>query len=210
MLRGGEVADLPVVDFINPPMISDPPAVDEPEPGGATDSVPGTQSPDAEDGPSSADVDEAYDRGWAEGLAAARADIDAAARAQEALARSVADMQTAFDSRWTATAELIGDLAIEIAGLILARETSSATDPGRDAIVRCLAEAGISAPATFRLNPLDLAELGDIDDLVAGRSIELVADPTVASGDAIVDVEGGRIDGTIAGALQRVAEVLGS
>lgn len=210
MLRGTEVADLPVVDFLNPPTVIGPPAVDDPVPAGVTDDVPGPPSPAAGVDSSSADLSASYDRGWAEGQAAARTAIDATNRAQEALALAVAETQSAFDNRWTATSELIVDLAIEIAGLILAREVSSATDPGRDAIVRCLTDAATSAPATFHLNPLDLAELGEIDDLAAGRSIELVADPTVASGDAIVDVDGGHIDGTIAGALQRVAEVLGS
>ena len=147
----------------------------------------------------------------ADGRAAAQTAIeDATARARDAFARGIDEMQATLDATKSEGDGVIVELAIEIARLILAREIATATDPGRDAIVRCLAELTTTAPATFHLNPADVAALGDLDDILAGRSIEVVPDPTVDSGDAVVEAAGGRIDGSIAGALQRVAEVLDS
>jgi len=208
VLRGSAVADLPVVDFISPTTLVDRRTGLASTAAGNTDDHIEGQTPAP--GPTQADLDAAYDSGWAEGQAAARTAVDAAGRATEALSLAIAEMRSFIENERAASDELVVELAIEISRLILAREVSTASNPGRDAIVRSLAEAATSAPATFRLNPDDLAALGEIDELATGRSIELVADPTIGSGDAMVEVAGGRIDGTIAGALQRVAEVLGS
>ena len=219
VLRGPDLAELPVVDFfaqpsrvhgsidrhqvtaldITRPATPATPGEPEPEP------LPGT-TPEA----SEAELEAAYERGREDGLAAATSETDAEIAAREALAAAVAELRTAIEEQRSATDELAVELAIEIARLILAREVSAAANPGRDALVRCLADTDATAVATVHLNPADLTALGDIDDLTVGRSVELVADPSVESGDAVAEVSGGRVNASLADALHRVARVLGS
>jgi len=65
-----------------------------------------------------------------------------------------------------------------------------------------------SETAVIRLNPADLAALGAFDDLLVDRSFELVADPALASGDAVADTTTGSVDARLRGALGRVREEL--
>ncbi len=231
VLRGPGLAELPVVDFVHPStpvtgrQAGSSAAEGMPMAHGGTSRGLGTagnseanSEPSPDPDPASVDadadanvaLDAAYRCGWAEGQAALTSAIDDAARAREALTEAMAQLRSAVETHRSTTDELAVDLAIEIARLILGREVSTAADPGRDALVRCLAEVDPASPATIRLNPTDLGALGQIEDVATGRAVELVADPAVESGDAVADLSGGRVDASVAEALLRVAKALRS
>ncbi|MCP3989780.1 MAG: hypothetical protein GY724_11945 [Actinomycetia bacterium] len=99
------------------------------------------------------------------------------------------------------------DLALEIAAAVLGRELAMADDPGADAIARCLDVAPTSGDLVARLNPEDAECLGDVLGL-ADRHLTVVPDERLESGSVIVTVDETTVDGRIAAALERVAEVL--
>jgi flagellar assembly protein FliH len=80
-----------------------------------------------------------------------------------------------------------------------------AANPGRDAVIRVLAlDEGLS-PATVRLNPVDMAALEALD---LGRVLNVVADPGVEPGGALVEVGRASLDRQLGPALERVRQIL--
>ncbi len=158
------------------------------------------------------DPEAVFQAGWDAGRREAMAAIEAERRADasmvDSVVRALASVEAAIDRAGSARKEASVELALELARLVLDRELAVAVNPGRDALARCLSEVPIAKRAVFRFHPDDLARLGDGDELLAGRPCELMADPTVKPGDVLVDIDGGLIDGGIANALERVAEVL--
>ncbi len=167
-----------------------------------------------------------YAAGWAEGrrraLAAAestRAEQDA--RTAAAGAAQVAEQQSLvaaliaaaeqgradFDARYDALAGQALDLALRIAEEVLQREVAVADQPGTDALRRALAPVDPRVAVTVRLNPADRDQLDPA--VLAGRPVTVVADATLARGDAVAETDHGLVDATVAGALARVREVLG-
>ncbi len=154
-------------------------------------------------------VSQAYQSGFDEGVAAAESAIRSTVEATlAALERSARDLAIAKDAWENAGPGQAVDIALEIAEMVIMREVATASDPGRDAIVRCLTEVTSSETAVLRLNPADLAKLGPFEDLLIERSFELVADPAIASGDAVADTTTGSVDARLRGALGRVREEL--
>lgn len=197
VLRGVEVDALPVAM-----MIVAGQSFGQPEPVEVIE--------DLDEGPAIEELlSQAYQSGFDEGVAAAEAAIRTTLQATlTALDRSASD----FDAAKTAW-EQVGpaqtiEIALEIAEMVMMREVTTATDPGRDAIVRCLTEVTTDESAVLRLNPADLTALAPFDDLLKARSFELVADPAIASGDAVADTTTGSVDARLRGALGRVREEL--
>lgn len=89
----------------------------------------------------------------------------------------------------------------------MAREVRTATDPGAEAIARCLAMAPLPGAVVAHLSPADVERLGPLPAL-DGRPFTVMADPTLASGDARVTVADTLVDGRLDDALARVAELL--
>lgn len=102
------------------------------------------------------------------------------------------------------------DLALAIAEAVVGREIDAAIDPGRDALVRALQLAPDRGRLLARLNPVDLDRLGDVRAHLAGRDIELVADPAVERGGCLLQAGPARIDAQISSALARVRAELGT
>ena len=164
---------------------------------------------------------EGFERGLAEGRATGHREGMASAQ-QEALSQLQATVAGALSALESGTADLVGreaitfaeveqaavDLAIELAGAILDREVAAADDPGRDGLVRALSLAPDQGDLCAFLHPDDLTLLGDVGDLAPGRSLELVADPTVRRGGCLVEAGSARLDARIDTALQRAREVL--
>ncbi len=165
---------------------------------------------EADDGPTAEElISQAYQSGFDEGLTAAesaiRSTVEVTLAALELSARDLTIAREAWDNAGPGQAV---DIALEIAEMVIMREVATASDPGRDAIVRCLTELTSSETAVVRLNPDDLAKLGPFEDLLIDRSFELVADPAIASGDAVADTTTGSVDARLRGALGRVREEL--
>lgn len=196
VLRRSDLLDLPVVDFVGAsgrPRTSTTASAGQGEESGAA-----TQE----------QLEAAFEQGMAAGRQAAES---AAERVIEAVQLAVERTEMAARQQLEETNGLAVDLALELAALILGREIAASTNPGRDAIERCLAETAAFGPITVRLNPEDIACLDEptgVTDSQHGANYRVIADPHVASGDAIVDIDGGRLDGSITAALARVAEVL--
>jgi flagellar assembly protein FliH len=154
-----------------------------------------------------------YDEGYAEGLARA-ATVAAGLQMEES--QRVAGALSALSCALAATEEserrLRGEieaaapkLAFSLLEALLGRELVLAATPGRDAITRVLALDEGLEPATVRLNPADVATLEALD---LGRVLHVVADPSVESGGAVVEVGRAVLDGQLRSALERVRRVL--
>lgn len=161
-------------------------------------------------------VRDGYDDGYADGQSRAR---EEAQRQREELATRVSGALIALEQAVSSAVALDqqrrGELqttACEVAFLLveelLAREITLSVNPGRDAITRALAlDSGYEA-ATARLNPQDLATLGEVADLGVSRPLTVVADASVESGSAVVQIGRSTLDGQLRSALERVRQVL--
>lgn len=172
-------------------------------------------------GPWAAEADRAFERarqeghsaglrnGYAEGLAQAwaeaRAEVD---RMADALDIMGAEVEARVAAAISEMIERSTGLGLAIAQAILDREVRTAGDPGADAIARCLAMAPLPGAVVAHLNPADAGRLGPLPQ-VEGRPFTVVADPSLASGDARVTVADTLVDGRLDEALARVAELLG-
>lgn len=96
--------------------------------------------------------------------------------------------------------------AVELAAAILEREPH----PGVVAVVeRALRVAGDAVPRRVRLHPADAAALADlaVEGLVPA-GVEIVADPEVDAGGALLDLRDGEIDARLGAALDRARAAL--
>jgi flagellar assembly protein FliH len=167
-----------------------------------------------------------YAKGWAEGHRAGEAhsraeaaqvaerraeedarrqgEHDATLRTLEAAARSL-DARLAEVS--AAMEEHVVEAALRIAEAVIGRELAIAADAGADAVRRALSVMPHDVPVfTLHLNPADHAVLDRT--VLAGHAVTVVADPTVARGDAIAETDTTVIDASVAAGLARVREVL--
>jgi flagellar assembly protein FliH len=174
------------------------------------------------------DRDEARARGYAEGWSAGlrdaavrleqhRADLDAEASRQaerwhERQVLAVAALESAgraLHARQAPTmddvADTVLDVALRIAEALLGRELAATQDAGEAALRRALDSVGAVRPLDVRLNPGDLAAL---DGVLVPDGVRLVADPSLASGDAVAMHAGGSVDARLAAGLARAREVL--
>jgi len=162
---------------------------------------------------SAAAIRRGYDEGYAEGLA--RAAADAAARQNEeaqktagafsALTRAVAAAEEAQRRALAEVQEAAPKLAFAIVEAILGRELVLAANPGQEAVARVLALDEGMQPATVRLNPADIEAL---DQMGLGREVQVVADPAVERGGALVEIGRSTLDGQLGSAVERVRHIL--
>ena len=157
-----------------------------------------------------------YEAGFAQGFDQGYTDgIAQAAQHTQLLAGLVQRLGQAADvllSRETTTRQEIEHdvvaTAFQIAEAIIGREIAQPDTRGVDAIARALELAPERGLVTARVSPADLAVIGDAGQLATGRALELVADPSVAPGDCVVDVASCRVDARIDRALARIREIL--
>ncbi len=100
------------------------------------------------------------------------------------------------------------DAAIKLAAALLGRELELARSPGRDALARALGLAPTGESLVIRLNPTDVETLGSVDDLLVGREFKMLADPSIQSGDCLLDAKDCQIDARIEPAIERVRMAL--
>lgn len=181
---------------------------------GAADGVPGLASERAR----------GYSDGYAEGLrrAAATLDVtdadrskrasDAAVRDEARIAQAVAALGTAVAALNMRFAPVVEDCdavlvaaSLDLAEAVIGREVTGGRAPAEDALNRALSAIPNEQTARVRLNPADAAQL-ESHGLPA--NVTIVADPTVAPGDAIVGLDDGWLDARIAAALERAREIV--
>ncbi|MBU4213074.1 MAG: flagellar assembly protein FliH [Actinobacteria bacterium] len=96
--------------------------------------------------------------------------------------------------------------AVELAEAILGVELSDAPTSARAALARALSGEHPAA-VTVRMNPRDIAALDALgDDVPTG--VRIVADPSLAVGDAMAEHAEGALDARIGAALTRARAVL--
>jgi flagellar assembly protein FliH len=158
-------------------------------------------------------VRQGYDDGYADGLARAAAEAaelrkeqaTQAAGAISALSQALAKAEECERHMRAEIQAAAPKLAFALVETLLGRELALAANPGRDAVIRVLAlDEGLS-PATVRLNPVDMAALEALD---LGRVLNVVADPGVEPGGALVEVGRASLDGQLGPALERVRQIL--
>ena len=160
-----------------------------------------------------------FDAGFAAGQDAGRAAADAAyaeltatyqarlAAVVQASEDAVAEAMSGVTAVADAAARVTAGAAFAVAEAIVGRELALATAPGRDAVARALALAPDGVDLVLRLHPEDAGALAT-DELPAGRTVTVVADPTVAVGDCMAEAGWTRVDARIGSALERVRAVL--
>ncbi|MEM7342047.1 MAG: FliH/SctL family protein [Actinomycetota bacterium] len=153
-----------------------------------------------------------FDQGLAEGRVRGRKQAEDAAEDHMASVNSVVEVVLKALQRREQEVEHrmrfeAAELGLDVATAILDQEVAAATDPGADAIGRCLALAPERGDLFVRLHPGDVEKLGEIDGLLA-RELTVVPDPSLEPGDAIVMVDQSTIDARRATAIERVRELL--
>jgi len=103
--------------------------------------------------------------------------------------------------------ELIG-LVLAIVEAVIGRELETVDAPVRDALIRALTFAPDRGPVRVFVHADDLETIGSVDELVPGRTVELVADPSIERGGCVVLVGACRVDAQVGPALERVRGVL--
>ena len=150
-----------------------------------------------------------YAAGWAEGRRRAqeeaeRAAAERAAVEQEAAARLRADQQALVATLSDAVAQCQAALAERQE--LLAAEAVELGLRIAEALRRALAEVPPTVTATVRLHPADAAALDRT--VIEDRPVTVVADPSVATGGAVLETEATTVDASLEKALARVREAL--
>lgn len=178
-----------------------------------------------------------YAAGWAEGRRAAVQQADAElsrlqqedfrqrqaarARADAAVSAAVQDWTRRTTPVIDELADLVVDAAIQVAEAVIGRELGAIApaDRARVALRRALAPLVPGSPVRLRMNPQDLAALDEESTLDAttgtgaavaheGHLVELVADATLRSGDAVAEQDGATVDARVSSALARARSVV--
>ncbi|GAB3583573.1 hypothetical protein GCM10027406_28410 [Leifsonia lichenia] len=166
-----------------------------------------------------------YAAGYADGLRAAadeqrawRAAADADREAEDAaaaerLAVLAASLRNAAIELREATVPVLAeaenslvDAAFSLAQAVVGDALADRVAAANAAVARVLDGDVAGAVSVVRLNPEDLAAIGAG---AAGDAVRLVADPTLAPGDAVGDLPDGWLDARIHSALDRAREALG-
>jgi flagellar assembly protein FliH len=160
-----------------------------------------------------------YEEGRTEGLESGRAEAQAEVQALDEryqqelgeLGDVVRKMLDGIDERCHQIGEQLAgqivDLALEVAEAVIGREVTVASDPGADALARCLDVLPNTGAVVVRLHPDDLAAFDGLPGL-GSRELMVAADPSLERGDAVVSADQVTIDARLSTSLERVAEAL--
>jgi flagellar assembly protein FliH len=159
---------------------------------------------------------EGYEAGYAKGLAEANREAalrreDDAARVEamiEVLSSAVAGAKETAATVRVEIERAAPKLAFQLLEQLLAREVELASDPGIEAITRVLASDQSTQPAIIRMNPLDVEALGDVTSMSLGRDVTFVADSSIETGGAVLEIGKATLDAQLGAALERVRHVL--
>lgn len=147
--------------------------------------------------------EEAYRRGFEEGLAAGKAELAARAARLTALTEAFVQPLQGLDA---AVEEELVNLAVTLAQHLVRREIERDPETLRGAVHDCLAVLATGArDVTVHLNPDDAALLRAQAPPAGGVRYTIADDPTLARGDLRVTSGSSVVDGTLAA---RCAEIL--
>ena len=158
-------------------------------------------------------LDEAYRRGYEDGITAR--DADGERQRDDVVAALGATLQglstVADEIRGRLTSNLPA-LALAAARHLIQRELDADPDVMRSLVERALVATPLSGQVTVRVHPADLAALGDVTTIrpPVGSSFELVwvADAALLRGGCVVETPASVIDGRVDEALLDLFEKL--
>ncbi len=169
-------------------------------------------------------IETGYRDGWEQGFREAREKAEQALIAEREAWRldQTTRLSSALDALATATEgfrlrqvfelptleDSVANAAIELATALLGRELELSGSPGRDAIARALALAPAGENVVLRLNASDVETLGCIDDLLLGRSFTVIADPSISTGDCLLDAKDCQVDARLITGIERVRQTM--
>ncbi|MBK4348684.1 FliH/SctL family protein [Lacisediminihabitans changchengi] len=158
--------------------------------------------------------------GYAEGLRAANAELDELRARLQAehdatIRHGQARLDRAIDILGAASAALaaramplvseaqdvLAQNALALAEALLGIELATGDTSARAALTRALSTADAPLVTTIRLSPIDLSVLDD--EIIAAAGVPLIADPSLARGDAIAELPIGYLDARITAATAR-------
>jgi flagellar assembly protein FliH len=153
---------------------------------------------------------DAFTKGYAQGE---RAGLEAGGKRAEAMLRRLAqtleELSGLRDNMVRQTERELVQLSVAIARRILQREVSA--DPELTGALAHIAleRLGGATPATVRLHPDDHAVVtaGQLVPL-AGRQVEIIADPSVARGGCLVESEFGFINASVDAQVDEIARAV--
>jgi flagellar assembly protein FliH len=156
------------------------------------------------------------EQGMAMGRAATEADTAAADRRAAIVANAFAlaadRVNGDLEMQFALATDSVLATAFEVAFAIIERDLREHPRTGEEALRVALAVVPTHEPCVARLHPSDAALLDGSDAvaaLVAGRpEFTIVSDPSVASGDCMIDMESARVELRLDEALARVRTAL--
>ena len=157
-----------------------------------------------------------YDAGFQSGLADAAAAIDSRERARaeqlESVLYRLSAESDALAQRRGADfdhfeAEVV-HAAFRLARELIGFELSHAEQIGRATIARALELAPDDAPVVVSFHPDEITSITDPESIAPGRTLQIVADPSLAPGDCVVDVGACRVESRLDAAVARVEALL--
>jgi flagellar assembly protein FliH len=146
--------------------------------------------------------------GYEEGLAAGRAEVDAAVRTLEA---AVGRLDKASAAAAAAAEPIAVDLALRIAAKVLGGELATRPEAVVDVVRGALRRLTEPLPATLLVNPEDAERVRDaIDDLSVehGGDLTVREDRRVERGGCLLRTAAGEVDAQITAQLERAAKVI--
>jgi flagellar assembly protein FliH len=155
-----------------------------------------------------AGFNQGYEEGYTEGIAQAAQHAQLLAGLVQQLGQAADALLTRETTARHAIENDVVAAAVRIAEQLVGHELAHSDTRAHDAMARALQLAPDRGLVTARLNPADIAVIAETGELLTGRALELVADPSLAPGDCVVDVGACRIDARIDAAFDRMREVL--
>jgi flagellar assembly protein FliH len=146
--------------------------------------------------------------GYEEGLAAGRAEVDAAVRTLEA---AVSRLDKASAAAAAAVEPIAVELALRIAEKVLGGELQARPEAVLEVVRGALRRLTEPLPATLLVNPADAEMVRDaIDELAArhGGDLTVREDRRVERGGCLLQTAAGEVDAQIRAQLERAAKVI--
>lgn len=147
--------------------------------------------------------------GYAEGLAAGRAEAEAAGVRMKQLAESFSGTLDNLDFR---LADMVLELALDVARQVVAGELAARPERILDVVNQALKQmAESSREARLLLNPDDAAMVRPhLDQVLDKNRLRIVEDIRIVRGGCLIETAQGDLDATLPARWRQVVQVLGS
>lgn len=179
----------------------------------ATDSMSGKldhSSPEVREAERAREREEAYERGFNEGMDAGRRQaMQELGPNLQASVTVVAEMEDFRGELLNQMQDNLTALSLAVARQIMEREVKSEPSIVANLVRTALSHYPLDQKLRIRLNPLDLSSIsreqsGNQPPVSAGREVRWIPDETIARGGCMVEGPERIVDGRVEGALERI------